>query len=363
MRKLVASVLAGCLLVSAPMLSACSSNTEEAPQAEAETDVQEEEEVGTQTVECEYLALEIPADWEEHTATDGSTYWSSPDGNQIATFTDVLYNVSELRSDTQLSEAWQKAVPGIVANTNTWLTVGDGGDDDAHGFYAQVKDVIGEDDAQGYLLAIATGDCTQAAIVLVKNDYALDYKSSLYDMLLAVSIANDGAPNYKPADTGASATTTTETPAATDSSTEVTLGMSNALAKAQSYLRVSAFSYEGLIDQLEYAGFTSDEAKYAADNCGADWSAQALAKAKSYLDVSAFSYSGLIEQLEYTGFTSDQAKFGADNCGADWMEQAAKKAQSYMSVSSFSREKLIQQLEYTGFTHEQAEHGAAAVGY
>lgn len=89
----------------------------------------------------------------------------------------------------------------------------------------------------------------------------------------------------------------------------------------------------------------------------------ALSKAKSYLEYMAFSYSGLIEQLEYEGFSNDEAKYGADNCGADWNEQAAKKAQSYMNTMSFSKNSLIEQLEYEGFTSSQAEYGAQAVGY
>lgn len=89
----------------------------------------------------------------------------------------------------------------------------------------------------------------------------------------------------------------------------------------------------------------------------------ALAKAKSYLNYSAFSYSGLIKQLEFEGYTTEEATYGADNCGADWDEQAAKKAKSYMDYSSFSKNGLIKQLEYEGFTKSQAEYGAIAVGY
>ncbi len=141
-----------------------------------------------------------------------------------------------------------------------------------------------------------------------------------------------------------------------------TQGELNALSKAQGYLRSSSFSYSGLIKQLEYEGFTVEEATYGADNCGADWNEQALNKAKSYLFSQAFSYSGLIDQLEFEGFTTEEATYGVDNCGADWFEQAAKKAESYMRSISFSREGLISQLEYEGFTHEQAEYGATAVG-
>ena len=77
-----------------------------------------------------------------------------------------------------------------------------------------------------------------------------------------------------------------------------TAGEKNALAKAKQYLEYSAFSYSGLIDQLEYEGFSKEEATYGADNCGADWNEQAVEKAKSYIKHSAFSHSGLIDQLE-----------------------------------------------------------------
>lgn len=89
----------------------------------------------------------------------------------------------------------------------------------------------------------------------------------------------------------------------------------------------------------------------------------ALQSAKSYLDYSAFSAQGLKEQLEFEGYSSDEAQYAVDHCGADWMEQAALSAKQYMDYSSFSRQALIEQLEFEGFTHEQAEHGAEAVGY
>ena len=89
----------------------------------------------------------------------------------------------------------------------------------------------------------------------------------------------------------------------------------------------------------------------------------ALDTAKSYLEYSAFSYDGLVDQLKYEGFSDSEAKYGADNCGADWNEQAARCAKSYMEYSSFSKSGLIDQLEYEGFTRTQAEYGASAVGY
>ena len=77
----------------------------------------------------------------------------------------------------------------------------------------------------------------------------------------------------------------------------------------------------------------------------------------------AFSYTGLIEQIEFEGYTHDEAVYAADNCGADWYEQAAKKAQEYLDTMAFSHDGLVEQLEYEGFTHEQAEYGVQAVGY
>ena len=60
-----------------------------------------------------------------------------------------------------------------------------------------------------------------------------------------------------------------------------TKGQINALNKANSYLSVTSFSYSGLISQLKYSGFTNEEATYAADNCGANWSEQGLKKSQS----------------------------------------------------------------------------------
>lgn len=89
----------------------------------------------------------------------------------------------------------------------------------------------------------------------------------------------------------------------------------------------------------------------------------ALRSAKEYLDIMSFSYSGLREQLKYEGYSDEETKYAADNCGADWNEQAAKSAKDYIELMSFSKQGLIEQLEYEGFTHSQAEYGARAVGY
>ena len=88
----------------------------------------------------------------------------------------------------------------------------------------------------------------------------------------------------------------------------------------------------------------------------------AATRAVSYLDTMAFSYEGLVRQLEYEGFAHSEAVYGADNCNADWDEQAARKAHEYQEIMAFSREGLVEQLEYEGFTRAQAEYGASSVG-
>ena len=85
-------------------------------------------------------------------------------------------------------------------------------------------------------------------------------------------------------------------------------------------------------------------------------------KAEQYLDFSAFSRQGLIEQLEYEGFSNTDAEYGTDAINADWREQAALKAKEYLEYSSFSRQGLIDQLVYEGFTQKQAEYGVSTTG-
>lgn len=94
-----------------------------------------------------------------------------------------------------------------------------------------------------------------------------------------------------------------------------TMGEKNALRKADSYLSLMPFSYDGLVEQLEYEGYSKEESIYAADNCGADWNEQATKKAKDYLELMPFSKEGLIEQLEYDGFTHEQSVYGAEQNG------------------------------------------------
>jgi colicin import membrane protein len=84
--------------------------------------------------------------------------------------------------------------------------------------------------------------------------------------------------------------------------------------------------------------------------------------AEDYLDMTAFSRSGLIEQLEFEGYSTKDATYGVDSLNADWKAQAAESAQAYLDMTSFSRDGLIEQLVFEGYTREQAEHGVSKTG-
>ena len=96
------------------------------------------------------------------------------------------------------------------------------------------------------------------------------------------------------------------------SRSKITSAMQNAIGAAESYLDYTAFSRSGLIEQLEYEGYKTEDATFAVDYLKVDWNQQAFKSAKSYLDFTSFSLQGLIEQLQYEGFTYEQAAYGAN---------------------------------------------------
>lgn len=96
-----------------------------------------------------------------------------------------------------------------------------------------------------------------------------------------------------------------------------TMGESNAVKTAKNYLNTNlGYSRSGLISQLEFEGYTTTEATYGADNCGANWKSEAVKSAKSYLNTGmGYSKEGLIDQLEFEGFTYEQAAYGVEQNG------------------------------------------------
>ena len=136
--------------------------------------------------------------------------------------------------------------------------------------------------------------------------------------------------------------------------TNLTNAQKNAVRSAQSYLESSGFSRNGLIEQLEYDGYTIGDATTAIDSLDMNWLKQAKKTAKSYLQDSGFSRKGLIEQLEYDGYTISDATTAVDSLDMNWLKQAKKTAKSYLRDSGFSRDGLIEQLEYDGYSVNDA---------
>ena len=89
---------------------------------------------------------------------------------------------------------------------------------------------------------------------------------------------------------------------------------------------------------------------------------KALDKANEYVDTLPLSRKGLIKQLEYDGYTTDVATYAADNCSANWNKEAKEMAEQYMDSPTYTYKDMVQQLETEGFTKEQAKFGAKAVG-
>lgn len=89
----------------------------------------------------------------------------------------------------------------------------------------------------------------------------------------------------------------------------------------------------------------------------------AIRSARDYLEMSGFSRTGLIKQLQYEGFSTEDAIYAVDSITVDWNNEAAESAQDYVDMSGFSRSGLINQLMYEGFTPAQAQYGASAVGF
>ena len=67
-----------------------------------------------------------------------------------------------------------------------------------------------------------------------------------------------------------------------------------ALDKANEYVDTLPLSREGLIKQLEYDGYTTDVATYAADNCSTNWNKEAKEMAEQYMDSTTYTYKDMV---------------------------------------------------------------------
>ena len=96
---------------------------------------------------------------------------------------------------------------------------------------------------------------------------------------------------------------------------------------------------------------------------------KALEKACFYIDNylednNGYSHQELTKKLQRSGFSAEEARFAADNCGANWNDQAAYQAGVYVVIyPNSTKDRIIDLLLYEGFTYAQALAGARANGF
>ena len=202
-------------------------------------------------------------------------------------------------------------------------------ENDNDGFIEDVDDSYGvknfhTKNGKSYYYFVPNNRRTSFIILMMiqpKGHLKYNYESEFDEIVSNISINDEkDEQNSKDAsssssDSSSSPTTTTPSTNSNASTTSPTTGEKNALRSAREYLSFSAFSYAGLIHQLEYEGYSTEEATYAADNCNANWNEQAAKSAKEYLDMSSFSRQELINQLIYEGYTQEQAEYGVTKNG------------------------------------------------
>ena len=132
---------------------------------------------------------------------------------------------------------------------------------------------------------------------------------------------------------------------------------------ADDYIYDDSYDYDSDYLINDYDDYDDYNDYDSSTNYGSILDDSALDTAKSYLNSLYFSREGLIEQLEYEGFSTSEAEAAVDSLIVDWNAQAAGCAKNYLrTFPDWSRSEMIDQLEYEGFTYSQAVYGADAVG-
>jgi uncharacterized protein YdeI (BOF family) len=137
---------------------------------------------------------------------------------------------------------------------------------------------------------------------------------AIVGIFIIASVASQGGDSTTSSTEMTTEQSTESTEPATESMSE-TAGQKNAVRAAENYLDTAPFSKKGLIKQLEFEEYSTEDATYAVNAITVDWKEQAAKSAENYLDISAFSRSGLIKQLEFEGYTTEEATFGVDQAG------------------------------------------------
>lgn len=257
------------------------------------------------------VSCDIPSDWEKK--VNGSLYYYYPTVEEGLTF--LMIGYSGINQSIFYENNQQSFYEGLQKNVLDSKCVENQRKENKQGIpYASIIMTGTLENTTGkFYNAVFDADDGLVNVALFQSqDCDKDFEQAFYMIVDTVSVELETETTTTETTTAATTEVVTESTAPT---TVATMGQKNALAQAKQYLSFMAFSYSGLIEQLEYEGYSTDEATYGADNCGADWDEQAAKKAQDYIDITAFSRSGLIDQLIYEGFTQEQAEYGVTAVG------------------------------------------------
>ena len=151
------------------------------------------------------------------------------------------------------------------------------------------------------------------AILLIVGLFGTD-ESAETDTTTTITTSQEDFSAEETSTKKAETTTTTKAETTTTKKAEI-LSQRNAVRKAEDYIRFMAFSKVGLIEQLEFEGFSKEDATYAVNHISVNWNEQAYEKGQSYLDMMGFSEDGLREQLDFEGFTKSEIDYAINKLG------------------------------------------------
>jgi uncharacterized protein YecT (DUF1311 family) len=209
------------------------------------------------------------------------------------------------RQGTRLNKAYKELMDQVSPQRKKQLQVAQ----DAWVNYRDENCDFYEDPEGGTMALVSANDCFMSATAARAKE-------------LETLAGHSTAPAAQPAPLAQSTAPAPSLPNAKAATQNLTGPQKNAVRAAQSYLSISAFSRDGLIEQLSSQagnGFNINDATKAVDSLNVDWNQEAVKSAKQYLQLMGFSCSGLVQQLSSRAgakFTEQQATFGAQRAGA-----------------------------------------------
>lgn len=181
----------------------------------------------------------------------------------------------------------------------------------------------------------------------------------LVALLVAVGMFGGGEDPPVPSSAGETSAVAEATP---DAQAAASVAAADAAASVAAADAEASAAAEAERLAAEQAAAEAAAAEAAAAAAGTVAQRNALRSAEGYLDFKGFSRTGLIQQLEFEGFSTKDATWAVDRVTVDWKEQAAQSAKDYLEFTAFSRSGLVDQLIFEGFTPEQAEYGVSQTG-